>query len=221
MHQCIEGETPLLVHFAMMAQFIDSVWIFGLLSFRPAIGSYMFRRQIYGLLLGHLEFNQDHIFVQGQQRLPVEFTQIVNIDGNYICFLERSPDLYCRSADRNIAKNAIIHLGRRRYFDAFSNDEAVMQAPLTSILFLPVVHLPAFDMQQPGNLAIALAPILLRQPDQHQPQSIVIFGVWSILQGASRQTNHPAGPSLRRRKLLAPVDNGLAELPCRQALDSR
>ena len=165
----------------MMAQFIDFVWVFGLLSFRPAIDSDKFRRQIYGLLLGHLEFNQDHIFVQGQQRLPVEFTQ--NIDGNYICFVERSPDLYCRSADGNIAKNANIHLGRRQYFDALSNDEAVMQAPLTTKLFLLVVHLPAFDMQQPGNLAIAAAPILLRQPDQRQPQSIVIFVLVLLIAG--------------------------------------
>ena len=217
MHQCIEGETPLFVHFAMMAKFIDFVWIFGLLSFRPVIDSDKFRRQIYGLLLGHLEFNQDHIFVQGPQRLPVEFTQIVNIDGNDICFVERFPDLYCHSANGNIAKNAIINLGRRRYFD----DEAVMQASLTTILFLLVVHLPALDMQQLGNLAIAVAPILLRQPGQRQPQSIVIFGVWSILQGASRQTNHPAGPSLRRRKLLARMDNGLTELPGRQALGYR
>ena len=88
-------------------------------------------------------------------------------------------------------------------------------------LNLFVVHLPAFDMQRLGNLAIAVAPIMLRQPDQRQPQSIGICGVWSMLQGASRQTNHPASPSLRRRKLLARVDNGLAELPDRQALGFR
>ena len=108
-------------------------------------------------------------------------------------------------------------------------EPSALSVPLRQLkaLFAPdplnllVVHLPAFDMQQLGNLAIAVAPILLRQPDQRQPQSIVIFGVWSILQGASRQTNHPAGPSLRRRKLLARMDNGLTELPGRQALGFR
>ena len=88
-------------------------------------------------------------------------------------------------------------------------------------LNLLVVHLPAFDMQQLGNLTIAVAPILLRQPDKRQPQSIVIFGVLSILQGASRQTNHPAGPFLRRRKLLARMDNGFKELSGRQDLGFR
>ncbi|OUX28449.1 MAG: hypothetical protein CBE16_06900 [Rhodospirillaceae bacterium TMED256] len=145
------------------------------------------------MLLGHLEFNQDHIFVQGPQRLPVESSQIVNIDGNDICFVERSPDLNCRSADENIAKNAIINLGRRRYFDALSNDEAVMQASLTTILFLLVVHLPAFDMQQLGNLVIAVAPILLPQPDQRQLQSIVIWGLIDIT-GSFAQDQTPGRP---------------------------
>ena len=111
----------------------------------------------------------------------------------------------------------------------FVIEPSALSVPLRQLkaLFAPdplnllVVHHPAFDMQQLGNLAIAVAPILLRQPDQRQPQSIVIFGVWSMLQGASRQTNHPAGPSLRRRKLLARMDNGLTELPGRQALGFR
>ena len=88
-------------------------------------------------------------------------------------------------------------------------------------LNLLVVHLPPFDTQQDGNLAITVAPILLRQPDQCQPQSIVIFGIWSILQGTAGQTNNPAGPSLRRSKLLACMDNGLTKMLGRQALGFR
>jgi hypothetical protein len=38
-----------------------------------------------------------------------------------------------------------------------------------------VVHLPAFDTQQLRYLAIAVAPISLRQPDQGEPESIIIF----------------------------------------------
>ena len=50
-------------------------------------------------------------------------------------------------------------------------------------LNLLVVYLPAFNMQQLGNLAIAVAPILLRQPDQCQPQSIVIFVLGLLIAG--------------------------------------
>ena len=73
-----------------------------------------------------------------------------------------------------------------------------------------------FSQGEPGYIRIGFTDRC--QPDQRQPQSIVIFGIWSILQGASRQTNHPAGPSLRRRKLLARMDNGLTELPGRWVL---
>jgi hypothetical protein len=41
------------------------------------------------------------------------------------------------------------------------------------------------------------------------------------LQGTAGQTDHPAGPSLRRSQLLTRMDNGLTELPCRQALGFR
>ena len=84
-----------------------------------------------------------------------------------------------------------------------------------------VVHLPAFDTQQLGNLAIAVAPILLRQPDQSQPKSLIISPGRLVLQGASRQTDRPACPSLRRRELLTCMNNGLTELLRRQALGFR
>ena len=88
-------------------------------------------------------------------------------------------------------------------------------------LNLLVVHLPAFDMQQFRYLAIAVAPIPLRQPDQGEPESIIIFSGRLVLQGTTRQANHPAGPPLRCRELLARMDNGLTELPGRQALGFR
>ena len=90
-------------------------------------------------------------------------------------------------------------------------------------LNLLVVHLPAFDTQQLGNLAIAVATVLLRQPDQSEPESLVISISLCrlVLQGASRQADQPACPPLRRRELLAPMDNGLTELLRRQALGFR
>ena len=88
-------------------------------------------------------------------------------------------------------------------------------------LNLLVVHLPAFDTQQFRYLAIAVAPISLRQPDQGEPESIIIFSGRLVLQGTTRQANHPAGPPLRCRELLARMDNGLTELPGRQALGFR
>ena len=73
----------------------------------------------------------------------------------------------------------------------FVIEPSALSVPLRQLkaLFAPdplkllVVHLPAFDMQQLGNLAIAVAPILLRQPDQRQPQSIVIFGLGLLIAG--------------------------------------
>ena len=86
---------------------------------------------------------------------------------------------------------------------------------------LLVIYLPALDAQQFGNLAIAVTPILFGQPDQSQPQSIVVLGSRPVLQGASRQADYPAGLPLRRRELLTRMDNGLTKLLCRQALGFR
>ena len=86
---------------------------------------------------------------------------------------------------------------------------------------LLVVDLPAFDAQEFRYLAIAVPTVLLGQPDQSQPQRIIIPLGRLVLQGASRQTDHPACPSLRRRELLARVNDGLTELLCRQALGFR
>jgi hypothetical protein len=62
-------------------------------------------------------------------------------------------------------------------------------------LNLLVVHLPTFDAQQFGYLAIAVALVLLGQPDQGQSQSIISPGR-SVLQRTARQSGHPACPSL-------------------------
>ena len=88
-------------------------------------------------------------------------------------------------------------------------------------LNLLVVHPPAFDAQQLRYLAIAVAAVLLRQPDQSQPQGVIVSIGRLVMQGAARQANHPAGPSLRRRELLARMDNSLTKLPGRQALGFR
>ena len=63
-------------------------------------------------------------------------------------------------------------------------------------LNLLVVHLPTFDAQQFGYLAIAVASVLLGQPDQGQSQSIIISPGRSVLQRTARQSDHPACPSL-------------------------
>lgn len=86
---------------------------------------------------------------------------------------------------------------------------------------LLVIDPPALDVEQFGDLTIAISAVLLRQPDQCQPQRIVISRGWSILQGAPREADYPARPSLRRRELLACVKDGLTELRCGQALGFR
>ena len=65
-----------------------------------------------------------------------------------------------------------------------------------------------------SNLAIAISAVLLCKPDDRQTQRIVISLCRLVLQGAQRQSYHPARPSLRRRKLLACVNDGLTELLC-------
>ena len=88
-------------------------------------------------------------------------------------------------------------------------------------LNLLVVHLPAFDTQQLRYLAIAVTTVLLRQPDQRQPQGVIVSVCRLVMQRASRQTDHPTGSPLRRCELLTRVDNGLTKLFGRQALGFR
>jgi len=71
------------------------------------------------------------------------------------------------------------------------------------------------------NLAITLAAVLLRQPDQRQPQGVIVSVCRLVMQRASRQTDHPTGSPLRRCELLTRVDNGLTKLFGRQALGFR
>ena len=88
-------------------------------------------------------------------------------------------------------------------------------------LNLLVVHLPAFDTQQLRYLAIAVTTVLLRQPDQRQPQGVIVSVCRLVMQRASRQTDHPTGSPLRRCELLTRVDNDLTKLFGRQALGFR
>ena len=111
-------------------------------------------------------------------------------------------------------------VGRSRMIEAVLVVETpALLVPLRQLksLFAPdplnllVVHLPAFDAQQLRNLSIAVTAILLRQPDQGQPQFVIVSVCPLVMQRAARQTNHPACPPLRRRELLAYMDNGLTE----------
>ena len=88
-------------------------------------------------------------------------------------------------------------------------------------LDLLVIDPPAFNAKQFGDLAIAITTVLLRQPDQSQSQLVIISRDWSILQGAPRDANHLEHPSLRRRKLLARMNDGPTELLYGQALGFR
>lgn len=88
-------------------------------------------------------------------------------------------------------------------------------------LDLLVIDPPALDVEQLGDLAVAISFVLLRQPDYRQPERIVISWGRSILQGAPREADHPERPSLRRRELLACMCGGLTELRCGQALGFR
>ena len=88
-------------------------------------------------------------------------------------------------------------------------------------LDLLMIDLPAFNVEQLSDLTIAIPAILLRQPDQSQSQGIIVSGCRTILQGAPRQSYHPARPSLRRREHLARMNDRLTELLWRQALGFR
>ena len=63
-------------------------------------------------------------------------------------------------------------------------------------LDLLVIDPPALDVKELRDLAIAISTVLFCQPDDRQPQCIVVFRRRSILQGAPRQANHPARPPL-------------------------
>ena len=86
---------------------------------------------------------------------------------------------------------------------------------------LIVVYLPALDTEQSRYLAVTVTPVVLRQPDQGQPQGIVITLGRLIVQGTAGYTNYPVGSSLGRRQLLTRMDNGLTKIPARQALGFR
>jgi hypothetical protein len=88
-------------------------------------------------------------------------------------------------------------------------------------LNLLVVYPPALDTKQSRYLAVAITPVLLRQPDQGQPQGVVITLGRLIVQGTAGQADHPAGSSLRCGQLLTRMDNGLTKIPARQALGFR
>ena len=74
---------------------------------------------------------------------------------------------------------------------------------------LLVIDPPAFDAEEFCNLTITVAPTPLGRPYQSQAKSIIITPSRLVLQGASRQTDHPACPRLGRCELVTRMDNGL------------
>ena len=84
-------------------------------------------------------------------------------------------------------------------------------------LDLLVIDPPALSLKQLAHLAIAVAAILLGQPDQREAQLVVILLSRPVLQGAARKPDNPARAALRRAELLARVDDCVAELVSAQA----
>lgn len=84
-----------------------------------------------------------------------------------------------------------------------------------------VIDPPTLDVKQLSDLAIPLSPVLLCWPDDCQPQRIVVSRCRPVLQGAPRETRHPARPPLGRGELLARMNDGLTELLCGPALGFR
>ena len=85
-------------------------------------------------------------------------------------------------------------------------------------LHLLVVYPPSFGTEHYADLAIAVAAVLLGQPDHKEPQCIIISRGWSVLQGAPRQTDHSARPPLGRAELLTRVNDQPTQIVCRQPL---
>ena len=55
-----------------------------------------------------------------------------------------------------------------------------------------VIDLPAFDVKQFSDLAIAISAVLLRQPDQSKPQRIIISPVDAVdIAGSSAPSRSP------------------------------
>ena len=73
-----------------------------------------------------------------------------------------------------------------------------LQAFLTpDPLHLLVIDLPAFELQKPGDLAVAITAILFCQPDQGQAQSlIIVFAERFVVLGAAGNTYNSASAPL-------------------------
>ena len=74
------------------------------------------------------------------------------------------------------------------------------------------VHIPAFDTKELGDLSIAIAPLLLRQSNDHQSQRIIVALSWLILQAAPHEADYPARPLPKLGGLLAGVNDSLTIL---------
>ncbi|MEM6758507.1 MAG: hypothetical protein AAF601_03410 [Pseudomonadota bacterium] len=92
-----------------------------------------------------------------------------------------------------------------------------LQAFFAHSFDLFMIDCPAFDTQQLGDLAVALAPVLFGQPDHCQTQRLIILWGHPVLKRTARQPDHTAGAPFRCCQLLSGMHHGLTKLVCRQA----
>ena len=85
-------------------------------------------------------------------------------------------------------------------------------------LDLLVVDGKAFGPQKLADLAVAVAPVLLGQPDQGQPQVILGPGHSRIALGAAGNSENLTGPPLGCPELLPRLDDGRSQVLGRQTL---
>ena len=82
---------------------------------------------------------------------------------------------------------------------------------------LLVIDRPTFDAQQFGDLAVAVAPILLSQSDHCEAQRLIILWRCPVLQRTPRQSRDLTRAPFRCCQLLSGMHHGLTKLVCRQA----
>ena len=75
-----------------------------------------------------------------------------------------------------------------------------------------MVDAPALDPQELPDLPIAIATILLGEPDQGEAQIVLVLSPDLIAEGAPRYPKNLARPSLGRSELLTGLDNRTPQL---------
>ncbi len=82
---------------------------------------------------------------------------------------------------------------------------------------------PAFDAKWLSDLSVAVAPILLSQPDYREAQRFIILWCRPVLQSTPRHPYDPTRTPFRGCQLLSGMHHGLTKLKlvCRQAFGSK